>query len=177
MMCGHPTSQPLCLRQPKHWHPHADRLIHQVHLQQRASAFHYNVMHWPYTSNYNDITKQVMMKISGGITCYTVYDTFVLDGNVTGAFVELWMDKVANITVERTPSINHNTYMQLQSLNVKNPSAYQRNTYEQIKEIEVLFYDNYKNRSLSLRSQWTPISVRPSIRPSPTATLPLHYGL
>ena len=107
-------------------------------------------MHWPYTSNYNDITKQVMMKISGGITCYTVYDTFVLDGNVTGAFVELWMDKVANITVERTPSINHNTYMQLQSLNVKNPSAYQRNTYEQIKEIEVLFYDNYKKLTSSI---------------------------
>ena len=119
-----------------------------------ASAYHYNVMYWPYTSNYNDITEKVVMKISGGITCCTAYDTFVLDSNVTGAFVELWTDKVANITVYRTPSINHNTYLQLQILNVKNPWAYQRDTYEQIKEIEVLFYDNYKNTYIKQITQF-----------------------
>ena len=100
-----------------------------------ASTFHYNVIHWPYSSNYNDFTEKMVMKIGGGITCCNAYDNFVLNTNVTGAFTELWTDKVANITVYRTHSIGHNTYMQLQIQNVINPFAYQRDTYEELKKL------------------------------------------
>ena len=109
-----------------------------------ASTFHYNTMNWPYASNYNDISEKVVMKIKGGITCCNAYDNFYLHSNVS-SFVELWTDKVANITVYRTPSISYNNLMQLQIRNVFNPYAYQRDTYEQVKKVEFLFYNDYKN--------------------------------
>ena len=51
-----------------------------------ASTDHYVTMNWPYSSNYNDISEKIVMKIEGGITCCNTYDNFALDSNVTGAF-------------------------------------------------------------------------------------------
>lgn len=100
-----------------------------------SSGYQYLNMYWPYSSNYNDVSEKVVMKIEGGITCCNNYDNFYLDDNRTSAYTELWTDKVANITVYRTPSRSYNTYTQVQIMNVVNPYPYQKDTYEQIKKI------------------------------------------
>ena len=120
-----------------------------------SSSYHYFNIYWPYSSNYGDISEKVVMKIQGGITCCNNYDNFVLDDNRTSSYTELWTDKVANLTVYRTPSISNNQYTQLQILNVVNPYPYQRDTYEQIKKIEILFYDGYKNRYIKQADQFS----------------------
>ena len=51
-----------------------------------AGAVHYLQVGWPYTSNYNDISEKVVMKIRGGITCCNNYDNFYLDDNRTSAY-------------------------------------------------------------------------------------------
>ena len=89
---------------------------------------------WPYSSNFNDISEKVVMKIRGGITCCNNYDDFYLDDNRTSPYNELWTDKVANITVYRTPSHSTGGYdTQIEIKNVVNPYPYQKETYEQIK--------------------------------------------
>lgn len=75
------------------------------------------------------------MKIEGGITCCNNYDNFYLDDNRTSAYTELWTDKVANMTVYRTPSRSYNQYTQVQIRNVNNPHPYQKEDYEKIKKI------------------------------------------
>ena len=52
---------------------------------------------------------------------------------------------MANITVYRTPSITNSYSTQMQIKNVVNPYPIEKETYEQIKKIEILFYSNYKN--------------------------------
>ena len=85
------------------------------------------------------------MKIKGGVTCCNDYDSFVLDDNRTSSYTELWTDKVANITVYRTPSISASQSTQLQIKNVVNPYPCQKESYEQIKKIEIFYYNDYKN--------------------------------
>jgi len=79
---------------------------------QRSSGAHgssngylyFNSVSWPYTSNVNDISEKVVLKIEGGITCCRAYDDFYMRDDSQGTWTELWTDKVANITVYRTPS-------------------------------------------------------------------------
>lgn len=73
-----------------------------------AGSTQYTSITWPYSSDYNDISQKIVMKIQGGITCCQNYANFVLDDNRTGAnsLVELWKNTVANITVYRTPSLS-----------------------------------------------------------------------
>lgn len=87
------------------------------------------------------------MKIHGGITCCQNYANFVLDDNRTSStsLVELWKNTVANLTVYRTPSLS-STSTNLMIRNVKNPYPFQKDTYEQIKEVEILFYNDYKTK-------------------------------
>lgn len=70
-----------------------------------TSTTHYISTSWPYTSNYNDISQKVVLKVRGGVTCCTSFASLGLDDNLTGsAYTLLWTDKVANISVYRTPS-------------------------------------------------------------------------
>ena len=119
-----------------------------------GSTYHYVNINWPYSSNYNDISQKVVMKIEGGITCCNNYDSFVLDDNRTSSYTELWTDKVANITVYRTPSITNGYSTQMQIKNVVNPYPIQKETYEQIKKIEILFYSSYKNTYIKQMDQF-----------------------
>ena len=65
-------------------------------------------MNWPYSSNYNDISEKVVLKVEGGITCCNSFSSMYFDSNRTGSFSLLWRDNVANISVYRTPSITYN---------------------------------------------------------------------
>lgn len=100
-----------------------------------TSAYQYTNIYWPYSSNYNDISEKMVMKIEGGITCCNSYDNFVLDDNQVGSYTELWTDKTANMTVYRTPTHSNNLYTQIQIKNVNNPHPYQKEEYEKIKKI------------------------------------------
>jgi hypothetical protein len=73
-----------------------------------SSTNHYVTMNWPYSSNYNDISEKVVLKVEGGITCCNSFSSMYFDSNRTGSFSLLWRDKVANISVYRTPSITYN---------------------------------------------------------------------
>ena len=50
-----------------------------------VSNTHYTSISWPYSSNYNDISEKIVMKIQGGITCCQNYANFVLDDNRTSS--------------------------------------------------------------------------------------------
>ena len=119
-----------------------------------ASGYQYLSVGWPYSSNYADISQKVVLKIRGGVTCCNAYDNFYLDDNITSAYTELWTDKTANITVYRTPTRNSGTSTNMQILNVVNPFPIQKETYEQIKEIELIFYSGYKNTHIKQITQF-----------------------
>jgi hypothetical protein len=102
-----------------------------------AGATHYMSTSWPYSSNFNDISQKVVLKVRGGITCCTSFANLGLTDNRTGgsAYTLLWTDKVTNISVYRTPSITGTLSTDLQITGVTNPYPYQKQTYEQIKKI------------------------------------------
>lgn len=111
-----------------------------------ASTYHYIATSWPYSSNYNDISQKVTLKLGGGITCCNAFSSFTLSDNRTGSgYTLLWTDIVSNISVYRTPSITGGWSTDLRILNVVNPYPIQKETYEQIKKMEISFYSGYQN--------------------------------
>ena len=102
-----------------------------------ASSTHYISTSWPYSSNYNDISQKVVLKVRGGVTCCTSFANLGLTDNRTGgsAYVLLWTDRVANVSVYRTPSITGSWATDLQITGIANPYPFQKETYEQIKKI------------------------------------------
>ena len=120
-----------------------------------ASEYFYYNIGWPYSSNFNDISEKVVMKIRGGITCCNSYHSFYMDDNVTSAYTELWTDTVANITVYRTPSRSSGQSTSIQIINVVNPYPIDKETYEQLKELEIFFYDNYQHKYIKQFEQFS----------------------
>lgn len=110
-----------------------------------AGSTHYIATTWPYSSNYNDISQKVVLKVGGGILCCVAFSSLTLTDNRTGSgYTLLWTDKVANISVYRTPSLSVST-TDLQVSGAVNPYPIQKATYEQIKKLEIAFYNAYKN--------------------------------
>lgn len=92
-----------------------------------ASNYHYIPISWPYSSNYNDISQKVTMKIQGGITCCNAFNSFVLSDNRTGSgYTLLWYDNVLNMSVYRTPSLGNGWSTDLQITGVVNPYPIQK---------------------------------------------------
>lgn len=95
-----------------------------------ASTYNYISTTWPYSSNYNDISQKVTLKLGGGITCCNAFSSFTLSDNRTGSgYTLLWTDSVLNMSVYRTPSITGGWSTDLQILNVVNPYPIQKATY------------------------------------------------
>ena len=61
---------------------------------------------------------------------------------------------MVNLTVYRTPSLSVSS-TRLLIRNVINPYPIQKETYEQLKTIEFLFYDGYRHRYLKLLDQYS----------------------
>lgn len=119
-----------------------------------ATNTHSTMITWPYDSRSPDISEKIVMKIQGGITCCQNYDNFILDDTRSSGYItELWTNTIANITVYRTPSLSVAS-TNLTIRNVVNPYPYQKETYEQTKIIEILFYDNYKNTYIKKINQF-----------------------
>lgn len=96
-----------------------------------ASSTHYISTSWPYSSTYSDISQKVVLKVRGGVTCCTPFSNLGLTDNRTGgsAYTLLWTDKVANISVYRTPSITGGWSTDFQVTGIVNPYPYQKETY------------------------------------------------
>lgn len=111
-----------------------------------AGSTHYISTTWPYSSNYNDISQKIVLKVGGGVTCCVAFSTLSLADSYTGSgYTLLWTDKVSNTSVYRTPSISSSIGLNLQITGAVNPYPIQKDTYEQIKKIQILFYSSYKN--------------------------------
>ena len=91
-----------------------------------ASTYHYISTTWPYSSNYNDISQKVTMKVQGGITCCNTFTSFALTDNITGSYTRLWYNTNLNMSVYRTNSIGNGNSIQLQRSNVINPYPIQK---------------------------------------------------
>lgn len=111
-----------------------------------SGVYHYFPFNWPYTSNVGDISQKLVLKIGGGITCCNAFTNFIVDDNQAGTtYTRLWYDTIANISVYQIPTIASGTSISLRINSVKNPYPIQKETYEQIKKVQFLFYNNYKN--------------------------------
>lgn len=56
----------------------------------------------------------------------------------------LWRDTKANMSVYLTPGYGYTAGIDLWITGVSNPWPYQRDTYEKLKKIEILWYSSYK---------------------------------
>lgn len=110
-----------------------------------TSAYHYFTTGWPYSSNYNDVSQKMLMKINGGVTCCASFSSFTLSDNNTGSYSLLWTNKISNISVYRTPSQSNGVNTNIQVNGIVNPYPIQKYYYEQIKKLEVAFYSGYQN--------------------------------
>ena len=92
-----------------------------------SSNYNYIPTTWPYTSNFNDITQKVTLKIGGGVTCCNSFSNLQLSDNRTGhAYTLLWTNTVANISIYRPPSFAIGLTIDMRILNVINPYPIQK---------------------------------------------------
>lgn len=108
--------------------------LDQTNNNRGASNTQFISIGWPYTSDYNDNSQKVVMKISGGITATTPFNSLNLRDNVI-AYDLLWRNTRANISVYRTPTRIATTGVNLQITGVVNPHPIQKETYELFKTI------------------------------------------
>jgi len=107
--------------------------------------YHYVGIGWPYNSNVGslDTSQKVVLKLAGGVTCCQSFANINLRDNDT-SYNLLWRDTKANISVYLTPNVSAGVGKYLWIHNVNNPYPYQRDTYQKLKKIEILFYNNWK---------------------------------
>ncbi len=91
-----------------------------------TSAYHYISTSWPYSSNYNDISQKMLMKINGGVTACASFSSLTLSDNNTGTYALLWTNKISNISVYRTPSQSNGVATNIQVNNIVNPYPIQK---------------------------------------------------
>ena len=128
-----------------------------------------------------------MLKLDGGITCCTAFTNFYLSDNRTGANYErMWYDNVANISVFRVPSMSVSS-TDIRITGVVNPYPIQKETYEQLKKIEISFYSANKHVNIKQIDQrpYTDFSQLSQIQVStdfvgpaepPTSSYAYHTG-
>lgn len=126
-----------------------------------SNTNHYIGTSWPYSSTYSDISQKIVLKIGGGITCCQSFSSLSLSDSQT-SYTLLWTDTTANMSVYRTPSKSISTSTNLYINNINNPYPYQKWTYENLKTIQILFYNNYqtsyiKNLAQFNYTQYTPL--------------------
>ncbi len=85
----------------------------------------------------------MVLKLAGGVTCCQAFSSISLRDQIT-TYTNLWTNTKANVSVYLTPAIGSGTSRNLWVNNVNNPYPYQRDTYEKLKKIEILFYSNYQ---------------------------------
>lgn len=91
-----------------------------------SSTYHYISTSWPYSSNYNDISQKMLMKINGGVTACAAFSSFTLSDNNTGSYTLLWTNKISNISVYRTPSQSVGVATNIKFNNIVNPYPIQK---------------------------------------------------
>jgi hypothetical protein len=108
-----------------------------------ANTNHYIATSWPYSSTYSDISQKIVLKIGGGITCCQAFNSLSLSDSQT-SYTLLWTDKIANMSVYRTPTKSISTSTNLYINNVYNPYPYQKWIYENLKTVQIIFYNSYQ---------------------------------
>ena len=85
----------------------------------------------------------MVLKLAGGVLCCQPFSSINLRDNYN-AYTLLWRDTKANMSVYLTPAYNAGWGRDLWINSVNNPYPYQRDTYQKMKKIEILFYSNWK---------------------------------
>jgi hypothetical protein len=93
------------------------------------------------------------MKMGGGMTCCSPFSGMSLADNVTTTYVLLWTNPNANISVYKMPAHSTSLSVNLNINGLKNPFAYQRDTYEQLKQLQIYFYSAYQTAFTKLVTQ------------------------
>jgi hypothetical protein len=117
-----------------------------------SSTNHYISTNWPYSSTFSDISQKIVLKIGGGVTCCQAFSSLSLSDSQT-AYTLLWTNTLANISVYRTPSKSViTTSLFINSVN--NPHPYQKDTYEILKTVQVIYYSSYKTVHIKNLAQY-----------------------
>lgn len=115
------------------------------------STNHYINLNWPYSSNYNDISQKIVMKIYGGITCCQSFSSLSLSDSQT-SYTLLWTNTGTNTSVYRTPSKSTiNTYWYIN--NVINPNQVSYQTYIKVMQTTFIMYSSYKASYITTLNQ------------------------
>ena len=90
--------------------------------------------------------------MGGGLTCCSPFSGMSLSDNITG-FSLLWKNTNANVSVYQMPTHSSSLSVNLYVNGLTNPFAYQRDTYQQLKQLQIYFYSAYKTVFTKLVTQ------------------------
>jgi hypothetical protein len=106
------------------------------------NSIHYIGISWPYTST-SESSQKIVLKLAGGVLCCQSFSSINLRDNANG-YSLLWRNTKANMSVYLTPAYTAGWGRELWINSVNNPFPYQRDTYQKMKKIEILFYNNWR---------------------------------
>jgi hypothetical protein len=98
----------------------------QTNSNRGASNTQFIPILWPYTSSSSDSSQKVVLKLYGGVTCCTSFNSIALRDNLLSSYTLLWTNTKGNISVYKTPTRSSSTSVNLWINNIINPYPYQK---------------------------------------------------